>query len=274
LANIICFANQKGGVGKSTTVANLAGCFATGGRSVLVIDTDPQANVSLALGVQPEKAAADLYDLLVGSRPAAEAIAPTSIDNCMLIPASARLERAEEMLVKEDEQGKLRLRDCLLHRHGARLRPRPEIQRFDYVLIDCPPHLGRLTINALAAADYVIIPVQCEVLALYGVQRLINSVINIKRDLNPRLTILGALLTMYTDTIHCRAVAEQIRAGFNGYGYVFKNPIKRSIRISEAVAAELPCVLYPPASAAARSFKAVAREIEKLLAQSGGAAAN
>jgi chromosome partitioning protein len=242
----IVFTNQKGGVGKTTTTVNLAAYLAARGRTVLVVDMDPQANASSAVGY-----AADgdgVYTTLVDGRPLKETVVATSTENLSLIPASAALAGAEVELVPM-RQREFRLRQAL-----DPLRP-----GYDYILIDCPPSLGLLTVNALVAADEVIIPVQCEYLALEGLGHLARTLELVRQNLNPRLRLRGLVMTMYdARTNLAQQVVEEVRRHFP---QTFQSVIPRNVRLSEAPSHGLTILQYDALSRGARAYAALADEL-------------
>lgn len=247
-ARIIAIANQKGGVGKTTTAVNLAAAIARAGRRVILIDVDPQANATSGLGLRATSGSST-YDLLIGGIDFGSAVRPTGIENLELVPASPGLAAAEVELVDTVN------RESVLRRamEGA-------IRSHEYVLIDCPPSLGLLTINALVAADSVLIPLQCEYFALEGVTRLLDTLSRIQQGLNPRLEIEGVLLTMYDGRLNLSAqVAEEARRHFGGR--VYETMIPRNVRLGEAPSFGKPIVEYDPACIGAISYLHLAKEI-------------
>jgi chromosome partitioning protein len=253
MARIVAVANQKGGVGKTTTVINLATSLAIAGRRVLLIDVDPQGNLTSGVG-QKGKAAAGgtVYDGLTADETtpdAREFIIPTGIDRLMLMPADRSLTGAEIELVG------------LVHRE-ERLRAliTPLRDQFDYMFIDCPPSLGLLTLNALVAADAVLIPLHCEYYALEGLADLIDTLRRVRAALNPTLEVEGVLLTMFDERTNLgQQVAREIREFFKEK--VFRTVIPRNVRLGEAPSHGMPVILYDVKSRGAEAYLALAREL-------------
>ena len=246
----IAFANQKGGVGKTTGTVNLAASLARDGASVLVVDTDPQGNASSGMGVSDRETIPTTYDILIRGLPAYRAIlGPMRHPKLHLLPASRDLAGAEIELVDVRDRESI-LRDALA----------PVTERYDYVLIDCPPSLGLLTLNTLAAAESVLIPIQCEFYALEGLSQILGTIEVVRRNINPSLTVGGILLTMYDQRLsHARQVATEAKRHFGDL--VFDTVIPRNVSIAEAPSFGKPVVDYAPASTGARSFAALAKEL-------------
>jgi chromosome partitioning protein len=243
---IYAVANQKGGVGKTTTVVNLAACLAEAGEAVLVVDLDPQANATSGLGARANGASS--HELLDGV-PLDEVVIRTGLPNLALVPASAELAGAAVDLARH-QAGETYLARSLV---SAR-------ERYSFVFLDCPPSLGPLTVNALGAADRVIVPVQCEYYALEGLAQLLRSIEAIRGRLNPRLTVAGMLLTMVDARTRLAAdVAREIRSAFGEL--VFTAAIPRSVRLAEAPSHGLPITVYDRASAGADAYYRVAQEL-------------
>jgi chromosome partitioning protein len=242
---IYAFANQKGGVGKTTTAINLAACLAEAGQRALVVDLDPQANATSGLGMRANGTSS--YDLLDGA-PVAELAKATQWANLFLVPAKPELAGAAVELSRH-EDGERFLAQSLEHTEG-----------FDFVLLDCPPSLGPLTVNALAAADRVIVPVQAEYYALEGLAQLVHSIDLIKARLNPKLGIAGVLLTMVDGRTKLSSdVADEVRRHFGSL--VFDTVVPRSVRLAEAPSHGLPVTHYDRRSAGAEAYWKVAMEL-------------
>jgi len=248
---IYALANQKGGVGKTTTAVNVGAYLAQWGQRVLVVDIDPQANATSSVGIDKRAVPLSTYDLLVHGVPLVRIVYLTGRVRLDLAPASPSLAGATVELIG------LPQRESRLHQALTGL---PD-ERYDYVLIDCPPSLGILTVNGLtAAADGVIIPVQCEYLALEGLSQLMRAIELVRRALNPQLRVRGLVMTMYdTRTILSRQIVEEVRRHFPGR--VFNTIIPRNVRLSEAPSYGEPIISYAPGSAGALAYAALAQEL-------------
>ena len=255
MAVVISFANQKGGVGKTTTAINIAASLATIKKRVLLIDIDSQGNAGTGLGFVRASHKQSVYGVLMGTATITENILTTAIPNLHLLPASAKLAGAElDMLDLENRE--YRLKDAIKSIEN----------NYDYVLIDCPPALGMLTINALSASDYVIIPLQCEFFALEGVQQLLSTISAIQQKWNPKLDILGMVLTMYDKKLGLtKAVEDDVRTTFGDK--VFKTVVPRNVRISEAPSHGKPVLFHDFKSAGAQAYLRVATEVVTALEQ-------
>jgi chromosome partitioning protein len=248
MSPVYAIANQKGGVGKTTTTVNVAACIAEAGYDTLLVDIDPQANATVALGL-PKDGEPNVYTVLSGDAVAEDAVVPTAIDRLRVLPSSPDLAGANVELPRQPGSER-RLRDAL-----APLR-----DRFAYTLLDCPPSLGPLTVNALVAADRVIVPVQTEYFALEGLAGLLDTLALIQRELNPRLTVAGMLLTMHDGrTRLARDVEREVREHFPSL--VFDTVIPRNVRISEAPSYGRPVTHYDPQCAGADAYFELAKEV-------------
>lgn len=248
-ARIIAIANQKGGVGKTTTAINLATALAAVEKRVLLLDLDPQGNASTGLGIPRTSRSITSYDALIGEKSIESTIVPTKVPHLSVVPASVDLSGAEIELVSA-ERREYRLRDALA---GHSLP-------FDYILIDCPPSLGLLTLNALVAADAVLVPMQCEFYALEGLSHLIRTIERVKRHLNPALEIQGVVLTMFDKRNNLSdLVAADVRDHFGTK--VYETVIPRNVRISEAPSHGKPVLLYDFRCAGAQAYIHLAGEV-------------
>ena len=250
LARVIAIANQKGGVGKTTTAINLGACLSVAEKKTLIIDIDPQGNATSGLGIERGELERSIYDVLVDGAPVAEvARREVHFPYLDVLPSTRDLVGAEVELVNQPDRE-------LVLRHALE----PVRDAYDVVLVDCPPSLGLLTLNTMAAADAVMIPIQCEFYALEGLSQLLNTVRLVQRNLNPRLEIDGVLLTMFDQRLNLsRQVAEEAKEYFGDR--VYQTAIPRNVRLAEAPSFGKPIVLYDILSAGAQAYLALAREI-------------
>ena len=249
MGKIIALANQKGGVGKTTTSMNLAASLATLEKKVLLIDADPQANSSSGLGIDPKEIDCSIYDVLMNGKDVREAIYTCDIEGLDIIPAHIDLVGAEIEMLNLKNREKV-LRNLL----------EPVVQDYDFILIDCSPSLGLITVNALTAANSVIIPVQCEYFALEGISKLLNTIKIVKAKLNPALEIEGFLLTMYDSRLRlANLIYDEVKRHFKEL--VFKTVVQRNVKLSEAPSHGLPAILYDADSAGAKAHLALAKEL-------------
>jgi chromosome partitioning protein len=248
-ARIVAVANQKGGVGKTTTAISLGATLAAYERQILLVDLDPQSNCSSGLGFRGDAEEPTSYDLVLGGATVSSAAQPTDFPHLTMIPATPGLAGAEIELVGLVGR-EFRLRDALSGDHAA---------PYDFILVDCPPSLGLLTVNALAAADGLLVPIQCEYFAMEGVSMLMSTVEEVRRFLNPRLTIDGILLTMYDERTNlARQVAEEVREVFGDL--VFETVVPRNVRLAEAPSFGRPIHAYDLRSHGAQAYLELGRE--------------
>ncbi len=251
MGKIISIANQKGGVGKTTTAVNLAGGLGELGKKVLLCDLDPQGNATSGLGINKRGVEASCYDVLINRAEAEKAIVKTSFKNVWVLPSHISLAGAELELV-ELENRTMALRAALLR----------EKEKYDFILIDCPPSLGLLTVNALAASDTILIPLQCEYYALEGVSQLISTVRTVKRMYNDQLDIEGVLLTMYDSRLNLTVqVVDEVKKYFSGK--IFSTVIPRAVRLSEAPSFGQPIMYYDRSSKGTEAYVSLAKELVK-----------
>jgi chromosome partitioning protein len=249
MGRIIALANQKGGVGKTTTAINLAASLAALEKKVLIVDADPQANSTSGIGIDPRKISCTLYDCLIDGRTPADAIVKCNVENLMVMPSNIDLVGAEIEMLDRPEREKV-LKKIL----------NSVADDYDYILIDCSPSLGLLTVNALTASNSVIIPVQCEYFALEGLGKLLNTIKIIQSNLNPDLEIEGFLLTMYDSRLRLsNQVADEVNKHFQQM--VFKTIIQRNVKLSEAPSFGQPAILYDAESRGTVNYLNLAREL-------------
>jgi chromosome partitioning protein len=250
VARVIAIANQKGGVGKTTTAVNLAASLAAAEQRTLLIDGDPQGNATSGVGIHPEDGTATVYDVLIGEKSLADATQHSVLFKHLdVVPATPDLAGAEVELVDRPSRERM-IRNAVS----------PVRSQYDFVIVDCPPSLGLITLNMLAAADSLLIPLQCEYYALEGLSQLLNTVHLIQRNINPELAIDGVLLTMYDARLNLsRQVAAEAREYFGTQ--VFDTVIPRNVRLAEAPSFGKPIILYDVASVGAQAYLAVAKEL-------------
>ena len=251
MGKIISLANQKGGVGKTTTAINLSASLAMLGKKVLLVDADPQANASSGLGLDVRSLEVTIYECLIDGAPSSNAIQSTEVENLFILPSHIDLVGAEIEILNMDNRE--RVMQSLLT---------PLKAEYDYIFIDCSPSLGLITVNALTASDSVIIPVQCEYFALEGISKLLNTIKIIKGKLNPVLEIEGFLLTMYDNRLRlANQVYDEVKMHFEGM--VFQTVISRNVRLSEAPSYGKPVLLYDAESKGSTSYVELAKELIK-----------
>lgn len=249
MTKIIAIANQKGGVGKTTTSVNLAACLAEQGKKVLLIDTDPQGNATTGLSINKVEQESTIYELLLGIKPVSECILKNVYPNLSVIPANVNLAAAEiELIGIEDKE-------YILQKELEFVK-----DDYDYILIDCPPALNTLTLNAMTTANSVIVPIQCEYLALEGLSDLITTINLVKERMNPDLDLKGIVFTMYDSrTVLSQQVVENVKEHFPDK--IYETKIPRNVRLSEAPSFGQPITAYDSKSAGAESYRNLAKEV-------------
>jgi len=249
VGKVVAVANQKGGVGKTTTTVNLGACLAEMGKRVLLMDLDPQGHVSSGLGVEKSTINSCIYDVVINNVPLRDIILPTAFKNLWLAPSTIDLAGAELELVPAISR-ETRLRDALAGYRG----------QYDFLFIDCPPSLGLLTVNALTAADTLLVPIQCEYYALEGLSQLMNTIHLVRTHLNPDLQLEGVLLTMYDSRTNLSSqVEDEVKKYFRDK--VYRTIIPRNVRLSEAPSHGLPIIAYDPKSKGAEVYSELAKEV-------------
>lgn len=249
MAKVIAIANQKGGVGKTTTAVNLSSCLAYKGKRVVIIDIDPQGNTTSGLGIDKKNIDKSIYEVLINDENIENALMKTAIDNLYICPSNIQLVGAEVELVSvisRETRMKVSIEDIR--------------KKYDYILIDCPPSLGLLTLNALTASDTILVPIQCEYYALEGLSQLMNTVKLVQRHLNPSLDVEGVVLTMFDARTNLSIqVVEDVKKYFRNK--VYRTVIPRNVRLSEAPSFGLPIILYDPKSKGAECYLDLAQEV-------------
>lgn len=255
VAHVIAVTNQKGGVGKTTTAVNVSACLAESGKKTVLIDLDPQGNATSGLGIDKSGLQRSIYDSLIDAMPLGEVLQPTLVKKLTVAPATMDVAGATIELVGMDA------REYILKQRIHEWEQTAS-ESYDYVIIDCPPSLGLLTINALTAADYVMIPVQCEFYALEGLAQLMQTVEMVRADLNRTLQLLGVVLTMYDGRTNLSIqVAEEVKKYFSSR--VFKTIIPRNVRLGEAPSHGQPITVYDPRSKGTEVYKKLTKEVKK-----------
>lgn len=249
MSKVIAIANQKGGVGKTTTAVNLSSCLAVKGKKVLIIDIDPQGNTTSGLGIDKTKIQKSIYDVIINDVPIEETFIKTKVDNLVLSPSNIQLAGAEVELVSVISR-ETRLKNAI-----------EKIEKeFQFIIIDCPPSLGLITVNALTAADTILVPIQCEYYALEGLSQLMNTVRIVQKHLNPELKVEGVVLTMFDARTNLSIqVVEEVKKYFGNK--VYRTIIPRNVRLSEAPSYGLPIILYDNKSKGAECYMDLADEV-------------
>lgn len=251
MSAIVAFANQKGGVGKTTSAVNIAAALGKMGKKILLVDMDPQGNATSGVGISKKEVKKSIYEVLIGEATAEEAIVRTKFKNLYLLPSNIALVGAEIDLLEIEQREK-----C------AKNALDPLREQFDYIIIDCPPALSVLTLNAFVAADGLVIPMQCEYFALEGLSQLTGTVKKVRQKYNPKLQITGILLTMYNPRLNLTVeVVKELRKYYDDT--LFREPISRSVRLSEAPSFGAPICYHDPYSKGALEYHAVAKELIK-----------
>ena len=249
MAKVIAIANQKGGVGKTTTAVNLSSCLAYKGKKVAIIDVVPQGNTPSGLGIDKKNIGKSIYEVLINDESIEKTLLKTKVDNLYICPSNIQLVGAEVELVSVISR-ETRMKEAI---EGIR-------KRFDFILIDCPPSLGLLTLNALTAADTILVPIQCEYYALEGLSQLMNTVRLVQKHLNPTLDVEGVVLTMFDARTNLSIqVVEDVKKYFRNK--VYRTVIPRNVRLSEAPSYGLPIILYDPKSKGAECYLDLAQEV-------------
>lgn len=249
MAKVIAIANQKGGVGKTTTAVNLSSCLAYKGKSVVIIDIDPQGNTTSGLGIDKRTIEKSIYEVIINDENIENALVKTAIDNLLICPSNIQLVGAEVELVSVISR-ETRMKEAINNIKN----------KCDYILIDCPPSLGLLTLNALTASDTILVPIQCEYYALEGLSQLMNTVKLVQRHLNPTLDVEGVVLTMFDARTNLSIqVVEDVKKHFRNK--VYRTVIPRNVRLSEAPSFGLPIILYDPKSKGAECYLELAQEV-------------
>ena len=249
MGKIIAIANQKGGVGKTTTAVNLSACLGKAGKKTLIVDIDPQGNTTSGLGIDPKSLDVSVYDCLINETPLKEVILKTEFENLWIVPSNINLAGAELELVLKEK------REYLLKKALYEIK-----DFYDFILIDCPPSLGLITLNSFTATDSILIPIQCEYYALEGLSQLTNTIKMIKKGLNPTLSIEGVLLTMFDARTNLSIqVVDEVKKFFGGK--VFKTIIPRNVRLSEAPSFGQPVIEYDKHSRGAECYTELAEEV-------------
>lgn len=249
MSKIIAIANQKGGVGKTTTAVNLSSCLAYKGKNVLVIDIDPQGNTTSGLGIDKNKIKKSIYEVLINGEDIETTLVDTALDRLKLCPSNIQLAGAEVELVSVISR-ETRVKDAI-----SKVK-----DKYDYIIIDCPPSLGLLTVNSLTAANTILVPIQCEYYALEGLSQLMNTVKLVQKHLNPSLDVEGVVLTMFDARTNLSIqVVEEVKRYFRNK--VYRTIIPRNVRLSEAPSFGMPIILYDPKSKGAECYLELAEEV-------------